>query len=102
MTAGGTDGRQGGLDGRQGGLDGRRGCDDIAPYGTGNFTKKKGQFYTARGIGLHSTRRRATQHAASGYTARGVKQPLMGRILLCPFPRIWSYEFLAFTARVAL
>ena len=55
-----------------GGTDGRRGCDGITPYGTGNFTKKKGQFYTARGIGLHSTRRRATQHAASGYTARGI------------------------------
>ena len=69
-----------------GGTDGRRGCDGITPYGRGNFTKKKRQFYTARGIGLHSTRRRATQHAASGYTARGVKQPLMGRIFLMSFP----------------
>ncbi len=38
----------------------------------GSFTQHAASGYTARGVGLHSTRHRATQHAASGYTARGI------------------------------
>ena len=59
--------------------DGRRGCDGIAPYGTGEAWQgglmggegAMASDHTEQGTSLRK-RGSFTQHAASGYTARGI------------------------------